>query len=106
VRFGAPITGEGRPDRAAVAAMTARLADSLAALVADAPEPRRTGRVARWVTERFNDWPEGSREAALEAQLAGNTADPLATVIGTDAEGGKAPPLQTAELDAGAVAGG
>ena len=25
------------------------------------------GRVGRWMTERFNDWPEGSREAALAA---------------------------------------
>ena len=33
-------------------------------LVADAPDVRRPGRFGRWLTERFNDWPEGSREAA------------------------------------------
>ena len=37
----------------------------------DAPSPERTGRVAAWMTERFNEWPEGSRDAALAAQSAG-----------------------------------
>jgi 1-acyl-sn-glycerol-3-phosphate acyltransferase len=68
VRIGEPIVGEGRPDRARVAAITAELSRSLAALVADAQEPDRRGALARWVTERFNEWPEGSREAALAAQ--------------------------------------
>ena len=31
------------------------------------PEP---GRFGRWLTEAFNDWPEGSREAALAAEIA------------------------------------
>ena len=26
------------------------------------------GRVGRWLTEQFNDWPEGSREAAIAAR--------------------------------------
>jgi hypothetical protein len=39
--------------------------------VADAPVPERSGRLARWMTDRFNEWPEGSREAALAAQLQG-----------------------------------
>jgi 1-acyl-sn-glycerol-3-phosphate acyltransferase len=69
VRVGQPVTGEGRPDRAAVDAMTATLTARLRGLVADAPEPERTGRVARWLTDRFNEWPEGSRDAALEEQL-------------------------------------
>ena len=38
---------------------------------AGAPTPDRTGRLAQWVTERFNEWPEGSRDAALDAQLGG-----------------------------------
>ena len=36
-------------------------------LVADAPEVPQPGPVGRWVTERFNDWPEGSRAAARAA---------------------------------------
>jgi 1-acyl-sn-glycerol-3-phosphate acyltransferase len=71
VRVGEPIVGAGRPDRAGVAAMTAALQASLEALVADAPAPDRSGRSGAWLSERFNEWPEGSREAALAAQLAG-----------------------------------
>jgi 1-acyl-sn-glycerol-3-phosphate acyltransferase len=69
VQVGEPIAPEGRPDRATVDAMTATLRDRLEALLAGAPTPERTGRVARWVSDRFNEWPEGSREAALAAQL-------------------------------------
>lgn len=69
VRIGEPIAPTGRADRAAVDAMTTTLRDHLAALVADAPEPRRTGVVAAWFTDRFNEWPEGSRDAALAVQL-------------------------------------
>ena len=39
-------------------------------MVADAPEVPPPGRVGRWLTERFNDWPEGSREAAAAAASA------------------------------------
>jgi hypothetical protein len=76
VRIGEPVMGEGRPDRAAVEAMTAALTERLRALVADAPEPERTGRLASWLTDRFNEWPEGSRDAALSAQLDGRTVSP------------------------------
>ena len=62
---------EGRPDRGAVEALTAQLADRLEDMLFDAPSPERTGRVAAWMTERFNEWPEGSRDAALAAQSAG-----------------------------------
>jgi 1-acyl-sn-glycerol-3-phosphate acyltransferase len=71
IQIGEPVIGTGRPDRAAVEAMTGSLASRLQALVADAPEPERKGRFARWVTDKFNDWPEGSRDAALAAQLGG-----------------------------------
>jgi 1-acyl-sn-glycerol-3-phosphate acyltransferase len=73
VRIGEPVVGQGRPDRAAVEAMTATLTGRLRELVADAPEPERTGRLARWLTDRFNEWPEGSRDAALSAQIDGRT---------------------------------
>ena len=56
------------------------MTQSLAALVDDAPEPERRGRVARWVTEQFNEWPEGTREAALEAQRAGRTVAQASTM--------------------------
>ena len=67
VRVGEPILISGRPTRDAVAEATARLTTSLLALVADAPDVPMPGRVGRWMTERFNDWPEGSREAARAA---------------------------------------
>ena len=51
--------------------MTAALQASLEALVADARQPARSGRSGAGCRERFNEWPEGSREAALAAQLAG-----------------------------------
>ncbi|MGP1675072.1 MAG: lysophospholipid acyltransferase family protein, partial [Candidatus Limnocylindrales bacterium] len=70
VRIGEPIEPTGRADRARVEATTAILADRLGALVSDAPDPVRSGRLAHWVTEYFNDWPEGSREAALAAQIS------------------------------------
>ena len=82
VRVGEPIVGTGRPDRANVAAMTAAAQASLEALVANAREPVRTGRSGTWLTERFNEWPEGSREAALAAQLAGITAPPSIAAAG------------------------
>ena len=75
VRIGEPIVGEGRPDRAAVEAMSGALRERLETMLADAPTPRRTGRAAALVTERFNEWPEGSRDAALAAQLASDAAD-------------------------------
>lgn len=70
VRIGEPIVSMGRADRARVEATTAVLAERLGALIVDAPEPRRSGRLAHWVTEYFNDWPEGSRDAALAAQVS------------------------------------
>ena len=65
VEVGEPIPTEGRPHREAVADATDRLT---AALASDgrrrARRRRRPAGVGRWLTERFNDWPEGSREAA------------------------------------------
>ncbi len=78
VRVGEPIAPAGRADRAGVDALTATLSTRLGALVADASEPARSGRLAGWVTERFNEWPEGSREAARAAQ----GSEPAAAVGG------------------------
>lgn len=82
VRVGEPIISTGRPDRANVAAMTAAAQASLEALVADAREPVRSGLSGTWLTDRFNEWPEGSREAALAAQLAGTTVPPSIAAAG------------------------
>jgi hypothetical protein len=85
VRVGEPITTEGRADRATIAATTEALRAAMLGLIADAPAVPEPGRVGRWMTERFNDWPEGSREATLAAESA--LADP---VSGGDAPGGDA----------------
>jgi 1-acyl-sn-glycerol-3-phosphate acyltransferase len=61
VRVGEPLPVAGRPTREAVDALTARCWAALHALVADGREVTRPGPVGRWLTELFNDWPEGSR---------------------------------------------
>ncbi|HEY6014327.1 MAG TPA: lysophospholipid acyltransferase family protein [Candidatus Limnocylindrales bacterium] len=70
VRVGEPLRAIGRPDRETVQALTARTWAALHAMVRDAPEVPEPGRFGRWVTDRFNDWPEGSREATRAAGLA------------------------------------
>jgi 1-acyl-sn-glycerol-3-phosphate acyltransferase len=67
VTVGEAIPLEGRPNRASLADATDRLTTALSALVADSPDVPPPGRIGRWLTERFNDWPEGSRAAALAA---------------------------------------
>jgi 1-acyl-sn-glycerol-3-phosphate acyltransferase len=67
VRVGEPIPITGRPTREAVTEATVRLTAALRDLVSDAPELDEPGRIGRWVTEFFNDWPEGSRAAARAA---------------------------------------
>jgi len=70
VKVGEPISIAGRPTREVVTDATARLTAALMALIADAPDLAEPGRVGRWVTESFNDWPEGSRAAARAASEA------------------------------------
>jgi 1-acyl-sn-glycerol-3-phosphate acyltransferase len=69
VRVGEPLAATGRPTRAAVERMTDATWASLQAMVADAPDVPVPGRLGRWLTEQFNDWPEGSREAAGAAAM-------------------------------------
>ena len=82
VRIGVPIdspnTGAGRPTAAAVDDLSARTRAALLALTADAPDPRPPGWFGRWLTELFNDWPEGSRAAASAAANERNEAGPAA----------------------------
>jgi 1-acyl-sn-glycerol-3-phosphate acyltransferase len=68
LRIGTPITTGGRANGEAVAALTAETWLALKSLVADAEEPGPPGRFGHWLTERFNDWPEGSREASAEVR--------------------------------------
>lgn len=70
LEVGSPILTEGRPTREAVADATTRLTVALQAMVADAPDVAPPGRIGRFMTERFNDWPEGSRDAARAASEA------------------------------------
>lgn len=61
VRIGDPIPASGRPTRESIGALTAKTWAALHALVADHPDYPPPGPFGRWLTERFNDWPEGSR---------------------------------------------
>ena len=70
VTVGEAIPVERRPTREAVDAATERTWIALHAMVADAAEVAQPGRFGRWLTGVFNDWPEGSREAALAAEIA------------------------------------
>jgi 1-acyl-sn-glycerol-3-phosphate acyltransferase len=66
VRIGRPIPTVGRATSEAVTSLTAATWLALKGLVADAPERSVPGRFGRWLTELFNDWPEGSRDASAE----------------------------------------
>ena len=67
VRVGEAIPLDGKPNRMSLAAATDRLQAAMLTMVADAPDVPPPGPIGRWLTERFNEWPEGSREAARAA---------------------------------------
>lgn len=71
VRVGEPIMADGRASRENVKALAARTAAALRAMVADFPERTEPGPFGRWLTELFNDWPEGARPALGEGDGAG-----------------------------------
>jgi len=75
VGVGEPLEPAGRANREAVDDLTRRTREALQALVRTAPDLPVPGRFGRWLTEVFNDWPEGSREATL---AAGRQHRPLA----------------------------
>jgi 1-acyl-sn-glycerol-3-phosphate acyltransferase len=64
VRMGAPIFPAGRPTREAVDSLSGEIRDAILALVSDGRDEAPPGPVGRWVTELFNDWPEGRRPPA------------------------------------------
>lgn len=61
IRVGEPIATGGRPTSEAVEALTGECAAAILALVRDEPELEPPGPVGRWLTELFNEWPEGGR---------------------------------------------
>lgn len=61
IRIGEPIPAEGRANAERVAALSARMSEALLALVSDFPDPTPPGPFGRWLTELFNEWPEGGR---------------------------------------------
>lgn len=75
VRIGPSIPVDGRPTSEAIATLTTRMEKVLLELVADAPDPAPPGRFGRWLTDLFNDWPEGSRAAA---EAAAQPPEPIA----------------------------
>jgi 1-acyl-sn-glycerol-3-phosphate acyltransferase len=101
VEVGEPLPPSGRPTRETVEALTAAARDSLQALVADAPALRSPGPFGRWLTDVFNDWPEGSREATLAAttmpwtpaaaRASGQPVDPGPRVGRSRGPGGRPP---------------
>jgi len=68
IRVGLPVgpapSTPRRPRGEEVARLTAQVQSTLETLVADFPDQPRSGRFGRWLTELFNDWPEGSRPPA------------------------------------------
>jgi 1-acyl-sn-glycerol-3-phosphate acyltransferase len=71
IRIGEAIAPEGRPNREGVEAMTARTTAAMRHLVSDYPDPSEPGPFGRWLTELFNDWPEGARPALGSGDAAG-----------------------------------
>jgi 1-acyl-sn-glycerol-3-phosphate acyltransferase len=61
VRLGQPIATSGRPTREVVEALTAETWSALTDLSGVATTRERPGRFGRWLTELFNEWPEGVR---------------------------------------------
>ena len=77
VRVGEPIAVSGRPTHQALGQLTRQVESALKELIADAPDVPEPGPVGRWLTERFNAWPEGSRVATAGMQAeADRQAEP------------------------------
>lgn len=71
IRVGDPIATAGaRPTAEAVADVTARIEAALLRMTADFPDPEPPGRFGLWLTELFNDWPEGARPGPGEGDGA------------------------------------
>jgi 1-acyl-sn-glycerol-3-phosphate acyltransferase len=73
VRLGLPIAAvpstPRRPSAPEVARVTGQLQSALELMVDDFPDQPRPGIIGRWLTELFNDWPEGSRPPTQPRKL-------------------------------------
>jgi 1-acyl-sn-glycerol-3-phosphate acyltransferase len=74
VTVGDPLPVKGRPNRESVDRLTAACWNALHDLVARQRDEPPPGRIGRWVTELFNDWPEGERPSVVPEP--GSTARP------------------------------
>jgi 1-acyl-sn-glycerol-3-phosphate acyltransferase len=81
IRVGLPLEAQTLPGPSAepVRRLTAELQSSLEMLVADFPEQNRPGPIGRWLTELFNDWPEGSRPGLEKSSEGGSRIEPPST---------------------------
>lgn len=70
LRVGHPIAANGRPTRDEVDALTGQCTAAIESLIRDVREVDPPGRFGRWLTELFNEWPEGDRRAAEAAERA------------------------------------
>jgi 1-acyl-sn-glycerol-3-phosphate acyltransferase len=74
VRFGDAIEPSqataDRPDGDEVAALTAKAFESLHDLVADFRDRRPPGPAGRWLTELFNEWPDGRRPTSPTSPMS------------------------------------
>lgn len=61
IKVGTPIPIEGYDRRSGVGELTDEIRRRLQELVADFPERPPPGRFGRWLTDAFNEWPEGGR---------------------------------------------
>ena len=71
IRVGPPIHAAGRASKEGIAALTARTTEAVLGMVSDYPDQPVPGPFGRWLTELFNDWPEGSRPEPGMGDAAG-----------------------------------
>ena len=80
VRVGEPIQPVGRASRESVGALTRQTEEALLGPRRRLPGPSRDqAPFGRWLTEVFNDWPEGRRPALGEGDAAGTDLASRAT---------------------------
>lgn len=72
VEVGEPLAATGRPTSEAVEELTARCWAALHELVADRRELRPPGPVGRWLTDLFNEWPDGRSAVGTGRRDAGS----------------------------------
>ncbi len=89
VRVGAPLIPGSRASGRAVAELNERAWASLHDLVQDYPDHPPPGAVGRWMTELFNDWPEGARPTAPVRLGAERSASPVAGLNDSRRVGGE-----------------